>query len=103
MKKGGWLLAIVLPVLLTGCLEEICSEEEIAQIDAHSLYKKNCATCHGEQMQGNIGPSLQEVGSHYSREELAEIITKGRPGMPSFETRLDERQLNRLLNVLGSE
>ena len=49
-----------------------------------SLFMENCAACHGQQMQGEIGPEL--VGDDYDDEILFQIIYTGIAdgGMPSF-------------------
>ncbi|WP_303722790.1 cytochrome-c oxidase, cbb3-type subunit II [Malonomonas rubra] len=49
-----------------------------------SVYRNNCAACHGEHLEGEIGPEL--VGDNYEEEELFKIIYNGIPdgGMPSF-------------------
>lgn len=48
------------------------------------LYKENCAACHGDHMEGVIGPKL--VGADYDDEILFQIIYTGIAdgGMPSF-------------------
>ena len=51
-----------------------------------ALYADNCAACHGEHMEGDIGPEL--VGADYDEEILFELIYSGIPdnGMPSFSS-----------------
>jgi cytochrome c551 len=50
---------------------------------AEGIYKKSCASCHGGNLEGNIGPSLKKVGSKYSEEEILDIIHNGLgTGMP---------------------
>jgi cytochrome c551 len=46
------------------------------------LYQKSCAGCHGGNLKGNIGPSLEKVGSKYSEEEILNIIHNGQGSMP---------------------
>jgi cytochrome c oxidase cbb3-type subunit 2 len=50
------------------------------------IYQNNCSACHGEHMEGEIGPEL--IGSNYSEQELFELIYNGIPegGMPSFSS-----------------
>jgi cytochrome c oxidase cbb3-type subunit 2 len=50
------------------------------------LFQENCAACHGEKMEGIIGPEL--VGDDYDDEILFEIIYTGITdgGMPSFSS-----------------
>jgi cytochrome c oxidase cbb3-type subunit 2 len=49
-----------------------------------TIYQDNCAACHGEHMEGVIGPEL--VGADYEEEILFEIIYSGIAdgGMPGF-------------------
>lgn len=51
-----------------------------------SIYMENCAACHGETMQGEIGPEL--IGEDYDDEILFELIYSGITdgGMPSFSS-----------------
>ncbi|NNU90216.1 cytochrome c551 [Anoxybacillus sp. CHMUD] len=49
---------------------------------AESLYKKSCASCHGQNLEGGVGPALDKVGGKYSQDEIKNIITNGRGGMP---------------------
>ena len=51
-----------------------------------SIFMENCAACHGEQMEGEIGPEL--IGADYDDEILFELIYSGITdgGMPSFSS-----------------
>ncbi len=51
-----------------------------------ALYTENCAACHGEHMEGEIGPEL--VGEDYDDEILFELIYSGITdgGMPAFSS-----------------
>ncbi len=44
------------------------------------LYKQSCAGCHGGNLKGNNGPSLEKVGNKYTEEEILGIIHNGRSG-----------------------
>lgn len=50
---------------------------------AEQIYKQNCASCHGQDLSGGVGPNLQKVGSKYSKEQIKEIIVNGRGAMPA--------------------
>ncbi|MCP8967617.1 cytochrome c551 [Ectobacillus ponti] len=50
--------------------------------DADKVFKQNCASCHGENLQGAVGPNLTKVGSKYTADEIKNIITNGRGAMP---------------------
>ncbi|CDQ19224.1 cytochrome c551 [Halobacillus karajensis] len=49
---------------------------------AEEVYQKNCASCHGGDLGGGMGPALSEVGSKYSAEEIVDIIKNGKGDMP---------------------
>ncbi|MDT8420589.1 MAG: cytochrome-c oxidase, cbb3-type subunit II [Desulfuromonadales bacterium] len=50
------------------------------------IYLQNCAACHGDHMEGVIGPEL--AGDSYDENSLFEIIYNGIPdgGMPAFSS-----------------
>jgi len=52
-------------------------------VDAEKIFANNCASCHGNNLEGNVGPNLTKVGSKYSSEEIQEIIKNGKGQMPA--------------------
>jgi cytochrome c550 len=46
------------------------------------IYTKSCVSCHGDQYQGGMGPALKGVGDRLSKDEIIEIVTKGKGNMP---------------------
>jgi quinoprotein glucose dehydrogenase len=66
-----------------------------------SLYAANCATCHGENRQGSaMAPSLLDVGTRRTREQIVQIIRDGTGRMPAFGSALEGRALNDIVNFL---
>ncbi|MGI8315515.1 cytochrome c551 [Halobacillus mangrovi] len=57
---------------------------------AEQAYQQNCASCHGGDLGGGMGPSLQQVGSKYSAEDIVGIIKNGKGSMPAQEQVSDE-------------
>jgi mono/diheme cytochrome c family protein len=55
---------------------------ETAQINAEAVFKQNCSSCHGQNLEGISGPNLTKVGSKYSVDEIKNIIKNGKGGMP---------------------
>jgi quinoprotein glucose dehydrogenase len=55
--------------------------------DTTSLYKNNCASCHGDNPQGAppTFPSLIDIGKRRSRQELITLIREGTGRMPAFD------------------
>lgn len=49
---------------------------------AETLFKNKCAGCHGQNLEGSVGPNLTAVGSKYSKEQILDIISKGKGSMP---------------------
>ncbi|GGJ83251.1 cytochrome c [Lentibacillus kapialis] len=52
--------------------------------NGEKVFKNNCASCHGQDLSGGMGPALKTVGSKYSKDEIKQIIADGFPdaGMP---------------------
>lgn len=50
------------------------------------IFLMNCATCHGFDATGRVGPSLQGVGERKSERQLIEQVVSGKtPPMPQFQ------------------
>ncbi|MFX3624782.1 MAG: cytochrome c551 [Ectobacillus sp.] len=50
---------------------------------AEEIYQKSCASCHGGDLKGQVGPDLTKVGGKYSKEDIENIIKNGRGSMPA--------------------
>ncbi|UOR12287.1 cytochrome c550 [Halobacillus amylolyticus] len=53
-------------------------QEETASASPEEMFQAKCASCHGGDLSGGVGPALQEVGSRYSAEEIQDIIINGK-------------------------
>jgi hypothetical protein len=62
-------------------------------LDAEKLYKANCISCHGNLLEGGRGPNLTRVGSSMNESEILSQILEGGGGMPSFEKRLNGKEI----------
>ncbi|GGA51225.1 cytochrome c [Kroppenstedtia guangzhouensis] len=94
MKVIGWkgfCLVSAVVLLIAGCSDPnpSTSEEkksgESVQVDAaqaEETYQNNCMSCHGDQLQGAQGPSLEKVGAKLSAKEIETIIQSGQGSMP---------------------
>lgn len=52
--------------------------------DAPKIFSQHCATCHGDNLQGGMGPNLQKIGSQLSKDQILGILKNGKPGgMPA--------------------
>lgn len=91
--------AVVLMFTLPG-KEEVAEQNNptmpVVQMDAakaEATVKASCITCHGDQLQGGVGPSLQNEGSEHDAEGIYSIVTKGRGTMPSFKDKLAPEEI----------
>lgn len=57
---------------------------------AEEIYKKSCASCHGQDLSGGAGPDLTTTGAEYSVEEIEDIINNGIGTMPAGLVPADE-------------
>lgn len=63
--------------------------------------QKSCVGCHGNNMEGMVGPNLQKIGSKLDANQIAEIIHKGKPpGMPGGMIK-DEAEIKKLAEYLA--
>lgn len=69
--------------------------------DDRSMYGANCASCHGDDLKGSPNmPSLVDVGSRLSREQLTRLIREGTGRMPGFASVLDNTAVSDLVSYL---
>jgi len=56
---------------------------EAVAANPEDIYKTTCISCHGDQYQGVVGPTLKGVGKKYSHAQLKNIVMHGKGAMPS--------------------
>lgn len=57
---------------------------------AEALYKDSCASCHGDDLEGDFGPSLKTIGNDMSEEEIRKKIKDGSDDMPAEALKGDD-------------
>jgi len=74
---------------------------------AESLFKTNCALCHGDDGAGtdlgkkfNVKDLRSKEVQDKSSADLAEIIRAGKNNMPAFGKRLSEEQIQKLVDYI---
>jgi cytochrome c551 len=88
LKKVLLTLTIGLALVLSACGGGSSKNESAGEsagessASAEDIVKKNCTGCHGVDLGGANGPSLQHVGSKHSEAEIENIINNGQGGMP---------------------
>ncbi|GGE04708.1 hypothetical protein GCM10011571_02210 [Marinithermofilum abyssi] len=81
-----WLVTGVVSIaLLAGCSQggQQSQGPSAGEGDPQTLYNNNCASCHGQNMEGSMGPSLKQIGAKYSAKDIEAIIQNGQGQMPA--------------------
>ncbi|OME99278.1 hypothetical protein BK127_38900 [Paenibacillus sp. FSL H7-0331] len=66
-----------------------------------AIYKANCISCHGDKLEGTLGPNLQQVGSRLSKEQIAAKVQNGGGSMPAFKSKLKDADVESLAEWLS--
>lgn len=82
MYKKALLLA-GLVFSLTACSSGNEEESQKPQTEDEKIYANNCASCHGNALEGYAGPKLEDIGNSMSKDEILDIINNGAKGMPA--------------------
>lgn len=103
IMSGIFFTACILAIVLMFTLPGQGEEDKVAKpsmpevvLDASTaevLVKANCISCHGDQLQGGVGPNLQAIGSIMSPEEIYTLVSKGKGIMPGFKDTLAEEEI----------
>jgi cytochrome c550 len=79
-------IAVMLLISLKGAkqADEIANGDkkpaEQTSTKPDEIYAQSCVSCHGDQLQGVVGPALNKVGAKYSEDEIKDIIQNGKEG-----------------------
>ncbi|MBY8908555.1 cytochrome c [Salinicoccus roseus] len=57
-------------------------EASSGDFDAEGFARDNCASCHGQDFSGGMGPAL--AGTSLSEEDFTTTVREGRGSMPAF-------------------
>jgi len=72
-------------------------------IDSHALYQNHCASCHGTDRLGSIGPALLPGNlKRLRKNRAADVIADGRAAtqMPAFGENLNKQQIDSLVELV---
>jgi cytochrome c551 len=73
-----WASVALVLILLTGC----SSTKSSTAMDGEEIYKESCAACHGDKLQGAVGPGVTNMKGKYSEAEVLKIVNEGTKKMP---------------------
>lgn len=107
---GACTLAIVLMFTLNmgpkgaGKQEAAMPEITLDAAAAETIVKAQCISCHGETLQGGVGPNLQKIGAELDEKALYKTISKGKGSMmPSFKAKLKEEEIANVAKWLAEK
>lgn len=94
-NDNPWILEMV---------ENVTIAEGDVSLSGKELFGMTCAACHGANGKGNGTdfPDISDLGSQYSRDQVADIIVNGTGRMPSFR-HLKADDVNAVLDYLMKE
>lgn len=84
--------------------EEESTEEDSSassgDVDAEGIAQNTCASCHGEDFSGAVGPAL--AGTDLSEDEFTEIVRNGQGQMPAYsEDQINDEELSALYSFFA--
>ncbi len=78
-------------------LTDLKKTQAANQLNPEILYKTYCSSCHGADKKGTgVGPDLTGRAKKYKSAQIASILQKGAPPMPSFKF-LSEQQVSAIV------
>jgi len=91
---------LVAVLILAGCGSGPAPDATGAQI-----YGQMCVNCHGEMLEGRIGPPLGDGSNAETQpnEFLENTIKRGRGRMPAFRSALTDDQIQRVIQFIRNE
>ncbi|MBD1381410.1 cytochrome c551 [Metabacillus arenae] len=88
MKTKFFALLLGTSIVLTACgggeeesADNADKSGEVASGEAEEIFQQNCISCHGQNLEGGVGPELATVGGKYNHEEIEDIINNGKGQM----------------------
>ncbi len=103
------IVAIVLMFTLPG-KEQVAEEAKpsmpevvLDAASAETVVKSSCISCHGDQLQGGVGPNLEKIGSQMTPEEIYSLVSKGKGIMPAFKGKLKDEEIANVAQWLATK
>ncbi|WP_458411873.1 cytochrome c551 [Schinkia sp. CFF1] len=67
----------------TGTTEQAAPAADDVSAKAEGIFKQSCASCHGQNLEGGVGPDLTKVGTRLDQAGIENILANGRNAMPA--------------------
>lgn len=88
MKKQLLTIGALSVLALAGCGSSTTSTTTTASSsatpDAEKIVQQSCISCHGNNLEGSVGPNLTKIGSELSKDQILDILKNGKSGgMPA--------------------
>ncbi|GAC42219.1 c-type cytochrome [Paenibacillus popilliae] len=101
---AGGALLLTISMLLTACGGSSSASTLAGPEEAVAVYKQRCMQCHGNELQGLMGPesNLQQVGERLSKEAIVNTIKNGGNRMPA-QRNIDPDDIDRVAEWLASK
>ncbi len=98
---------LVISIFLESCTPSTTSNETVEVVEIPDIYTKNCATCHGADLKGNISQSLLDGSWQFGsgKNDIMRSIKFGYPhhGMPAWGGVLSDDEIDSLVSYILSE
>jgi|GEM_PF-465996 len=77
-------------------------EASTGDFDAEGFARDNCASCHGQDFSGGMGPAL--AGTSLDEGEFTDVVRNGRGSMPSFsQDQIADEDLTALYEFMAGQ
>jgi mono/diheme cytochrome c family protein len=96
----------VLALFLNDGSSPTAAPSEDGTVDGAAVYEANCASCHGPDGGGGLGPPLGDgtvVEVFPDPADQVVVITDGRDGMPAFGDRLSPEEIDAVTTYTRDE
>ena len=71
-------------------------------VDAEGIVQNSCASCHGEDFSGGMGPAL--AGTSLGEDEFTDIVRNGQGSMPAFdESQVSDEEMTALYEFFSEQ
>lgn len=98
LMAGGLSLVLVLGACGGDTEEESDEGASTGDVDAEGVAQSSCASCHGEDFSGGMGPAL--AGTSLSEDEFTDIVRNGQASMPAFsESQVSDEELTAMYDM----